>query len=87
MSTFGWINVNFFPGSSGVVVNTILPLNVSYPFLTSTFFDKFHFKFQGKSRGSTLNAILCEKGKILTDVTGYTYRSLLTSQGTPTGPY
>ena len=53
-----------------MVFDTILILNDTYP-TTSTFFDKFQGNFQAKPRGSTLNAILCEKGKIFTERTKY----------------
>ena len=60
----------FFSGRNGVVYDTILILNDTYP-TTSTFYDKFLGDFRATPRGSTLNAILCEKGKILTDRTKY----------------
>ena len=92
-----------FSGLNGVVLDMVKPLNASYPFLTLTYYDKYHFKYRARSRGSTANAILCEKGKVhftgytykhcnvhpqvLTDIAGYMYKSLLTLQGTPTVHY
>ena len=63
----------FFSGRNGVVYDTTLILNNSYP-TTSTVFAKYWGDFLAKSRGSTLNAILmlyCVKN----------VRSLLTLQG------
>ena len=59
-----------FPGWHGIMINTTLDLTNKYPDISSTFLDKFHFKLWAKSHGSSLNAILCEKGKILTNITG-----------------
>ena len=40
--------------------------------------DKNIFNLKAQFRGSDLNAILCEQGKFLADITGYIHRSLLT---------
>ena len=89
MSILGWINMHvLFSGLNGVVIDTIKPLNLPYPFLTLTYYDKFHFKYRAKPRGSTVNAILCEKGKVhIVDIPDYTYRSFVTLQCTLTDPY
>ena len=55
--------------------------------LNVTFNDTRTFNLTSQLHEVALDAILCEKGKVLTDITGYTKRSLLTSQGTTTGPY
>ena len=43
--------------------------------------------FRLETLDSPVEGILCEKGKLLTEITGYTQRSLLTLQDTPKGPY
>ena len=60
--------------------NNIFMLNV-------TFNDTRTFNLKSQLHEVALDAILCEKGKVLTDITGYTNRSLLTSEGTTMGPY
>ena len=78
-----------FPGENGVVVNTshyVFSRFVDFDPLAKIV-DKNTFQLEAQSRGSVFNAILCEKGKIIADTTGYTYRSLLTLQHTPMSPY
>ena len=45
---------------------------------------KTKFQLQARSHSHVLSGILCEKGKVLTDIRGFTYSSL---QGAPTGLY
>ena len=42
---------------------------------TLTFNDRHTFNLISQSQEVALDAILCEKGKVLTDITGYTNRS------------
>ena len=73
------------PGMNGVMVSTNNTWsNDDY---TVVFNDKCTFNLIAKSQRVALDAILCEKGKILTAITGDTHRSLLTLQGTPAVPY
>ena len=54
--------------------------------VTVNFNDTRTFNLKSQLHEVALDAILCEKGKVLTDIAGYTNMSLLTSQGTLTGP-
>ena len=53
--------------------------------VTVNFNDTRTFNLKSQLHEVALDAILCEKGKILTDITGYTNRSFLTLQNTATG--
>ena len=47
----------------------------------------FQLKTLDPSYSKSVHSILCEKRKVLTDITGYKYWSLLTLHSTTTGPY
>ena len=81
---------NFFSGTNGVIVSTHYTQHIisfQKEDYTVTFNDKCTFNLITQSQEVAFDAIFCEKGKVLTNITGYTNRSLLTLQGILTGPY
>ena len=63
-----------FVGQNGVMVNTIMDLGRKFPHINSTtYFNKLYFGFKAQSREYPVQAILCEKGKVLNDISGCTH--------------
>ena len=70
-------NVHLFPDQNGVVVRTDYTIDSSHvgddPL--AVYFDKNTYNLELRSHEYVVPAVLCEEGKIFTDIAEYTHRS------------
>ena len=82
-------NVHLFSDQNGVVVRTDYIINSRQVGAdpVAVYYLKNTYNLELRSHEYVVPAVLCEQGKILTDITGYIHWSLLILQHTPMSPY